>query len=70
MDEDGSDFFEVRHAPNDRFYLTRKDQPICTRAGALLYFETEPRLWSSWQKSVISCCTDREGSPVLREVRR
>ncbi len=40
MDQDGSDFFEVRRAPNDRFYLTRKDQPICTRAGALLYFET------------------------------
>jgi hypothetical protein len=40
MDEDGSDFFEVRRAPNDKFYLTRKDQPICTRAGELLYFET------------------------------
>ena len=41
MDEEGSDFFEVRRVPYDRFYLTREDQPICTRAGALLYFETE-----------------------------
>ena len=41
MDEEGSDFFSVRRAPNDRFYLTRVDQPVCTRAGALLYFESE-----------------------------
>ena len=41
MDEEGSDFFSVRRAPNDRFYLTPVDQPVCTRAGALLYFESE-----------------------------
>ena len=41
MDEDGPDFFTVRRAPNARFYLTRVDRPVCTRAGALLYFETE-----------------------------
>ena len=41
MDEEGSDFFTVRRAPNEQFYLTRKDQPVCTRAGALLYFSSE-----------------------------
>ena len=41
LNEEGSDFFKVRRAPNERFYLTREDQPVCTRAGALLYFETE-----------------------------
>jgi len=23
------------------FYLTRKDEPVCTRSGALLYFASE-----------------------------
>jgi hypothetical protein len=41
MDEEGTEFFKVRRAPNERFYLTREDQPVCTRAGALLYFESE-----------------------------
>jgi len=41
MDEEGSDFFKVRRAPNERFYLTREDEPVCTRSGALLYFDTE-----------------------------
>ena len=33
--------FKIRRAPSDRFYVTRQEQAICTRAGALLYFETE-----------------------------
>jgi hypothetical protein len=41
MDGEGSDFFKVRRAPNEQFYLTREDQPVCTRAGALLYFASE-----------------------------
>jgi hypothetical protein len=41
MDEEGSEFFKVRRAPNERFYLTRKDQPVCMRSDALLYFATE-----------------------------
>jgi hypothetical protein len=41
MDEEGSDFFTIRRAPNERFYLTRKGEPVCTRAGALLYFASE-----------------------------
>ena len=41
MDKEGSDFFTVRRAPNNSFYVTRKDQPICTRSGTMLYFEIE-----------------------------
>ena len=41
MDEEGLDFFKVRRAPNERFYLTREDEPVCTRSGVLLYFESE-----------------------------
>ena len=41
MDEEDSDFFTVRRAPNDRFYVTRKDRPLYTRSGTMLYFETE-----------------------------
>ena len=33
--------FKIRRAPSDKFYVTRQEQAICTRAGALLYFETE-----------------------------
>ena len=31
----------MRRAPNDRFYVTRKDRPLYTRSGTMLYFETE-----------------------------
>jgi RNase adaptor protein for sRNA GlmZ degradation len=41
MDEEGSDWFNVHHAPNGKFYMTRRDQPICTQTGLLRYFETE-----------------------------
>jgi RNase adaptor protein for sRNA GlmZ degradation len=41
MNEEDSDFFTVRRAPNDRFYVTRKDHPVCSRSGVMLYFETE-----------------------------
>ena len=41
MDEQGSDWFNVYHAPNGKFFMTRRDQPICTQTGLPLYFETE-----------------------------
>ena len=41
MDEEGSDWFNVHHAPNGKFYMTRRDQPICTQTGLLRYFETK-----------------------------
>ena len=41
MDEQGSDWFNVHHAPNGKFFMTRRDQPICTQTGLPLYFETE-----------------------------
>lgn len=41
MDEEGSDWFNVHRAPNGKFYMTRRDQPICTHTGSLCYFETE-----------------------------
>jgi hypothetical protein len=41
MDEEGSDCFEVHHAPCGKFYLTRQAEAICTRSGSLIYFETQ-----------------------------
>ena len=41
MDEQGSDWFNVHHTPNGKFFMTRRDQPICTQTGLPLYFETE-----------------------------
>ena len=41
MDEEVPDWFNVHHAPNGKFYMTRRDQPICTQTGLLRYFETE-----------------------------
>ena len=41
MDEDGSDWFNVHRMPNGKFYMTRRDQPVCTQTGLLRYFETE-----------------------------
>jgi hypothetical protein len=33
--------FKVREAPSAKFYVTRQGQAFCTRAGQLVYFETE-----------------------------
>jgi hypothetical protein len=41
MDDEGLKNFKVRRAPSEKFYVTRQEQALCTRAGALLYFETE-----------------------------
>jgi hypothetical protein len=41
MDEKGPNCFEMRRAPNAKFYLTRQDQAIYTQTGSLRYFETE-----------------------------
>jgi hypothetical protein len=41
MDEEGSNCFKVHRASNGKFYMTRQDEAICTRAGSLVYFETE-----------------------------
>ena len=40
---DGEDIknFKVHQAPSAKFYVTRQEQALCTRTGALLYFETE-----------------------------
>ena len=32
---------QVLRAPNERFYVLWRSQPICSIGGALLYFETE-----------------------------
>lgn len=41
MDEEGSDCFKVHRAPSGKFYMTREAEAVCTRAGTLVYFETE-----------------------------
>lgn len=41
MNQETSNRFQIRRAPNGKFYLTREARVICTRAGALLYFERE-----------------------------
>ena len=41
MDQKAANFFRVYPAPNGKFYVTRKEQAVCTRKGSLLYFETE-----------------------------
>jgi hypothetical protein len=41
MDEEGADCFKVHRAPSGKFYMTRQAEAICTRAGSLVYFETE-----------------------------
>ena len=33
--------FQIRRAPNGKFYITREARAICTRAGSLLYFDEE-----------------------------
>jgi hypothetical protein len=41
MDQQAADYFKVHRASNGKFYMTRKDQAVCTRRGSPLYFETE-----------------------------
>ena len=41
MDSEHLKRFKVRQAPNAKFYVTRQGQAFCTRAGQLVYFETE-----------------------------
>jgi hypothetical protein len=41
MGEEGSDGFDVHRAPNGKFYMTRRDQTICTQTGLVRYFETK-----------------------------
>jgi hypothetical protein len=41
VDDEGSDWFNVHHALGGKFYITRRDQPICTQTGSLRYFETK-----------------------------
>lgn len=41
MDEEGSNCFKVHRMPKGKFYMTRQGEAICTRAGSLVYFETE-----------------------------
>jgi hypothetical protein len=41
MDEEATDGFEVRRAPNGKFYITRGAAAICTGTDSLLYFDEE-----------------------------
>jgi hypothetical protein len=41
MDDEVLKNFKVHQAPSAKFYVTRQEQALCTRAGVLLYFETE-----------------------------
>jgi hypothetical protein len=41
MDAEHLEHFKVRQAPSAKFYVTRQGQAFCTRAGQLVYFETE-----------------------------
>jgi len=41
MDAEHLNHFKVRRAPSAKFYVTRQGQAFCTRAGQLVYFETE-----------------------------
>ena len=41
MDDEDLKNFKVHRAPSAKFYVTRQEQALCTRTGALLYFETE-----------------------------
>jgi hypothetical protein len=41
MDQKAANYFKVHPAPNDKFYVTRNEQAVCTRRGSLLYFETK-----------------------------
>jgi hypothetical protein len=41
MDAEHLKRFKVRQAPSAKFYVTRQGQAFCTRAGQLVYFETE-----------------------------
>jgi hypothetical protein len=41
MDDEDLKNFKVHRAPSAKFYVTRQEQALCTRAGELLYFEME-----------------------------
>jgi hypothetical protein len=41
MDAEHLKRFKVHQAPSAKFYVTRQEQAFCTRAGQLVYFETE-----------------------------
>ena len=45
MDAEHLTHFKIRQAPSAKFYLTRQGQAFCTRAGQLVYFETERDAW-------------------------
>jgi hypothetical protein len=40
MDDEDLKDFKIHQAPSAKFYVTRQEQALCTRTGALLYFET------------------------------
>ena len=41
MDAEHLKRFKVCRAPSAKFYVTRQGQAFCTRAGRLVYFDTE-----------------------------
>jgi len=41
MDDDELERFAIRRAPNTKFFVTWEEQPLCSRSGQLLYFETQ-----------------------------
>jgi hypothetical protein len=46
MNNEHSDAFKIRRAPNGKFYLWGSDEAICLPNGNLRYFETERAAWA------------------------
>jgi hypothetical protein len=46
MNNESSDAFKIRRAPNRKFYVWGNGDAICLPNGSLRYFETEREVWA------------------------
>ena len=46
MNNESSDAFRIRRAPNGKFYVWGNGEAICLPNGNLRYFETEREAWA------------------------
>ena len=55
MSDESSEAFQIRRAPNGKFYVRQHGEAICLPNGNLRYFETESETWA-----FLDCCDAAE----------
>jgi hypothetical protein len=46
MNNESSDIFKIRRAPNGKFYVWGNGEAICLPNGSLRYFQTQRDAWT------------------------